>query len=186
MCASLTGYNAAQHPNRSMLLETGKPAVNPFAAMMGGSTEEAKDEFGRPKTYRHYALGAVLSGGTAQVRLLHARDAASAVFMLASPGCNAALLLRAWRYAAYVLPSHRIGDSHRNDMPTSQSPLPSISATVPRTRSPRERGGASPPAWTMTSGPTALRCSTPAATVVSCSLGSCWTSGWTPLGLTGA
>ena len=60
-----------------MLLEGGKPGNNPFAAMMGGAAEEAKDEFGRPKTYRHYALGAVLSGGSATVRAAAcgARDA---------------------------------------------------------------------------------------------------------------
>ena len=52
-----------------ILLESGKPAANPFAALMGGgAAAEQMDEFGRPKYYRHYALGAVLTRALADVR----------------------------------------------------------------------------------------------------------------------
>jgi hypothetical protein len=61
-----------------MLLESGKPGANPFAALMGGGQREEKDEFGRPKSYRHVAVGAVLAGTAPEASRASGRDAATA------------------------------------------------------------------------------------------------------------
>lgn len=59
---------AASSIGCSLFLESGKPSSNnPFAALMGGGQME-KDEYGRPKAYRHYALGGVVTQVTEQVR----------------------------------------------------------------------------------------------------------------------